>query len=100
MVEFRPLRSINDSGDVLTLSFGSKHIPKQLQELGFFTRQSPAVKRSKTGPYSNIGLFLIFQPRAFRAVKKPINEVVWVYHQVILKNWTWDRARAHTGTST
>ena len=53
-------------------------IPKLLQELGFFARQSPGVERSKTSLYSNIGLFLIFQPRGFRAAKKPINEVVWV----------------------
>src|SRR5438132_6987732 len=54
-------------------------IPKQLQELVFLRAKAPRLNRSKMGQYSNMDPFSIFQPRDFRAAKKPTLEVVWVY---------------------
>src|SRR5437879_3721642 len=55
-------------------------IPKQLQELVFLLRESPGVERSKMGPYWNIGPFSIYSTAGLWRAKKPILEVVWVYH--------------------
>src|SRR5205807_1854180 len=63
-----------------------EYIPLLVQELDFFARQRPGVERSKTGPYFNIGLFLIFQPRVFGAAKKPILELRGVYMNLFFSN--------------
>ena len=42
-------------------------------------RKLPAIQRSKTTQYYNMGSFLIVESRGFLKAKNPIFEVVWVY---------------------